>query len=152
VKRAFAVALALFAVSAEASEGKKAEWQNRVQEVGASYVAKIRPIFQAKCFDCHSDHPTYPWYYKIPGVKQLIDSDIAEGREYLDLSRDFPFKGHGADPIDKTLEEIGETITEGSMPPWYYRPFHPGSKITDEEAKQILAWVRESREMLLIGP
>ncbi|HIM93564.1 MAG TPA: cytochrome C, partial [Campylobacterales bacterium] len=29
----------------------------------------MKPIFENKCFDCHGTLGTYPWYYKIPGIK-----------------------------------------------------------------------------------
>ncbi|MBK8204899.1 MAG: heme-binding domain-containing protein, partial [Bdellovibrionales bacterium] len=64
------------------------------------YKFNVKQIFQKKCFDCHSQNTQYPWYYKIPGAKQLIDGDIEEAKEHLDFSNDFPFGGHGAPSED----------------------------------------------------
>jgi hypothetical protein len=125
------------------------DYDQRLSKISESYGTAIRPIFEAKCFDCHSDRTEYPWYYRIPGVKQFIDSDIAEAREHLDMSQGFPFKGHRENPAEETLKEIGATIVEGGMPPWYYTLLHAGSKLTDEESKAILAWVKKSRDLLM---
>ena len=59
-----------------------------------AYRAEIEPIFKAKCFDCHSSSTRHPWYYKVPGVRQLINSDVKEAKEHLDMSQGFPFQGH----------------------------------------------------------
>ncbi|MCO5143954.1 MAG: heme-binding domain-containing protein [Oligoflexia bacterium] len=103
-------------------------------------------MFQKKCFDCHSNSTVYPWYYKTPGIKQLIDSDIEEAKEHLDFSNDFPFGGHGAlvDDLD-ALEEIAK---DKSMPPLLYRIAHKGSALSDDDSKTISAWVEKSKTLL----
>jgi hypothetical protein len=122
------------------------EREKRLQQINQSYLATIKPIFQAKCFDCHSEATRFPWYYSIPGVKQYIDSDIREAKEHLEMTHDFPFRGHGTSEED--LEAIGASMVKGDMPPWSYRIFHSGSKVTDEEASKILSWAKESRGLL----
>ncbi|HUP57286.1 MAG TPA: heme-binding domain-containing protein [Bdellovibrionota bacterium] len=151
-----AASLLLLSLSAAAHEkgptarSKPApDYDKRLSKISESYGTAIRPIFEAKCFNCHSDRTEYPWYYKIPGVKQFIDSGIAEAREHLDMSHGFPFKGHREDPVEETLKEIGAMIAEGEMPPWYYIPLHGGSRLTDGESKAILAWVKKSRDLLM---
>src|SRR4051812_39711429 len=124
-----------------------AERERRLKQIDARYVASIKPIFESKCFDCHGDRPRYPWYYRVPGVRQFIDSDIAEARKHLDISHDFPFQGHGGSP-ERDLDELGATIAEGNMPPWYYAILHLGSRPTEDEERAILAWVKESRSLL----
>jgi hypothetical protein len=117
-----------------------------VQAIGAAYREKIEPIFKDKCMDCHSAHTVYPWYHQIPGVKQFIDSDIAEGREHLDFTDGYPFKSH-ATP-QKDLDAIAEEVTEGDMPPLMYRLMHRGTGVTDSERQIILDWVKNSKELL----
>src|SRR5262249_32661879 len=99
------------------------------ERVNLAYLQRVRPIFAQKCFDCHSDQTVYPGYYKIPGVRQFIDSDIREGREHLDFSRDYPFISH-AKPIED-LDAIRKEIDESEMPPLIYRLAHRDSAVTD---------------------
>lgn len=122
------------------------EREMRLQQINQIYRASIKPIFQAKCFDCHSEDTRFPWYYSIPGVKQFMDSDIHEAKEHMEMTHDFPFRGHGT--TEEDLEAIAVSMAKGDMPPWYYRIFHSDSKVTDEEAKKILAWAKESRGAL----
>lgn len=49
--------------------------------INQEYLKTVKPIFQKSCFDCHGNTTVYPWYYKVPGVKQLIDNDIDEVKQ-----------------------------------------------------------------------
>lgn len=116
------------------------------KEIASSYKSKIEPIFKAKCFDCHMSNTNFPWYYQIPGVNLIINSHIKEARSHLDMTEGFPFKGHGT-PVED-LKELSIVIEKGSMPPWYYTPFHKNSEIAVEEKKIILSWIDESLNKL----
>lgn len=120
--------------------------QQKLKLVGVSYADKVKPIFQKSCFDCHSDHPAYPWYYRLPGVKHLIDSDIDESKEHLNLTNGFPFAGHGTP--DEDLQAIADAVQDGSMPPFRYRIMHPKNRLTDEDRAAILGWVKEGQKTL----
>lgn len=106
----------------------------------------VQPIFQKKCFDCHSTQTIYPWYYKVPGVGSLMNSHIKEARSHIDMTKGFPFKGHGGP--EKDLKEIISVVEKDKMPPWYYTPFHKDSKLTEEEKKEILAWANDSLKLM----
>lgn len=112
------------------------------EEINGAYLKSVKPIFQAKCFNCHSSETKYPWYHELPIVGRVMDSHIKEGRSHIDMTHDFPFKGHGG-PI-KDLEAIVKTTEEGTMPPWYYTPFNKNSKLTEDEKKTILNWSKQS--------
>ncbi len=116
------------------------------KQVNDDYIRQVEPIFQAKCFNCHSLKTNYPWYYKLPGAKQIINDHIKEALGHLDMTEGFPFKGHET-PI-KDLEALKKTIQNDSMPPWYYRIFHEDSSVTDQEKELIFKWIDSSLEKL----
>ncbi len=122
------------------------DYSKQISQINSAYQSKVKLIFKKKCFDCHSKSTHYPWYYKIPGVRSLIDKDIKEGLEHMDLSSDFPFTGHGS-PIED-LKAIEKSVTEGSMPLWSYRMMHSNMKITEEEKTVIQNWIRDSQKLL----
>lgn len=124
--------------------------QDALEIVHDDYVSNIVPIFRRKCFDCHTDRTEYPWYYKIPGIKQWIDSDISQAREHLDMSRGFPFASKNS--IDHDLEEIGEVIESKEMPPKSYIFVHADARISEEDKQVLLDWVKRSRETLSNKP
>lgn len=111
-------------------------------EINNEYLKSVKPIFQKSCFDCHSGTTNYPWYSKIPGPKQLIESDIKEALAHLDLSKDFPFAGHGTPLAD--LEAIRDSVKNGSMPPFRYRILHSSKTLSDADRKAILDWSDQS--------
>jgi hypothetical protein len=120
--------------------------QAAYQIIDRLYATKVLPIFQKKCVDCHGGEPKYPWYHRIPGIKQAIDSDIRESKEHIDLSGGFPFKSHATPEED--LDAFGDIAKEGSMPPFGYRLMHWDSKLTDGDKKAILEWVNQAQAEL----
>lgn len=120
--------------------------KSAVEEINSSYIKNIRPIFVTKCFDCHSQQTRFPWYYRLPIAKQLIDSDIREGLKHLDMTDGFPFKGHH--PTEEQLEAIRKVTEKGDMPLWRYRLLNPGTGLTPEEKSAVLEWVKSSKAIL----
>ena len=125
--------------SADQSIEAKKNRESNLKAIGEQYTKNIQPIFNKKCMDCHSLKTTYPWYYQLPGIKQVIDSDIKEGREHLDFTEGFPFKSHASPEED--LIALRDSIKDGSMPPFSYRLMHPGAALRDDERKTILEWI-----------
>lgn len=114
--------------------------------INEKYLSDVKPIFQRSCFDCHSSQTQYPWYYKVPGVRQMIDADIKEAKEHLDFENDFPFKSH-AMPLED-LNAIAEETQKDTMPPLMYRLMHSDTKLTEIEKNKITNWVNFSKEAL----
>ncbi len=112
------------------------------------YLNEVKPIFKRSCFDCHSSSTTYPWYSQIPGVKQIIASDVKEARRHLDFTNDFPFSGHG-NPADD-LRAINDEVQKGDMPPLRYRILHSTSKLNDDEKAAVKAWIEKSLTILKV--
>lgn len=107
---------------------------------------EIKPIFQHSCFDCHSDNTDYPWYHKLPVIKGILDEHIAEGREYLDFSHDFPFSGKDS-PLE-LLSEIKNEIEEDEMPLLSYRILHWGKLIEGARRDSVFQWIDSATSML----
>ena len=72
--------------------------------------------------------------------------DVTEAKKHLDLSQDFPFKGHGSS--DEDLKAIAEAVDNGSMPPFRYRILHPDSKLSEADKKKVVGWVDESLKLM----
>jgi hypothetical protein len=102
---------------------------------------QAREVAQRACFDCHSNETVWPIYSKIAPISWLVTYDVVEGREELNFSEwgvathsDEEEEGHTLEEIG---EEIGETITDGSMPMRNYLLLHPEAQLTEAE-KQLL--------------
>lgn len=116
------------------------------EEIQAEYRKSVEPVFQNKCAPCHSSDFEAPWYSKIPGIHQLVEHDRSEAKEHLEISKGFPFGGHGEPGED--LEAIGDAVRKGSMPTRLYVWMHPSSVLTPVEKETILAWVNASEDKL----
>lgn len=106
----------------------------------------VKPILQKSCFDCHSQSTCYPWYYKLPLIKGMIDDDIRKARERLDMSHDFPFSGR-VNSL-KLLTEIREEVEHGEMPLLSYRLLHWGTLIEGERQDSLFAWIDTTTAIL----
>jgi len=102
----------------------------------------IEPILRRGCYDCHSGQTRFPWYHKIPGIRGMIDQDIAGARKHVDMDKGFPFGGRHT-PQDQ-LRGIREEIAEGGMPPFSYRLMHWGAKPSDAARDSVFAWIDSS--------
>lgn len=130
----------------QVSDGPNNLLKKKYEQVNDEYLKSVKPIFKRSCFNCHGDKTSYPWYYKVPGVKQLIDYDIKESKKHLDFSKDFPFISHGT-PL-KDLNAIDKAVRNDSMPPFRYRVMHSDSKLSNDDIKKIGKWIKKSKEIL----
>jgi len=115
-------------------------------QINQAFLHDVKPIVDKKCYDCHGSGHKLPWYASVPIIKQLIEWDIAEAKEHLDMSDDYPFKGHG-DKLED-MESLIETIHYGSMPPIWYSLFHWDSRLSDGDEKKIIHWAQTSLKEL----
>ncbi len=121
--------------------------QEVIDKINKNYQSSVKKIFSNKCLSCHGVNDSPPWYYHIPGPKQLMDYDMREAKKHMDMSNDFPFGGHGS-PMDD-LNALTKTIEKDDMPPMKYRIMHWDSKLTDTEIKVIGNWIKESQKILI---
>ncbi len=90
---------------------------------------QTRALAVRACFDCHSNETVWRWYSNIAPASWLIQRDVDEGRRRLN------FSDWGAQRRER--RELGESVLEGSMPPWYYLPIHPEAILTAQEKNQL---------------
>jgi Haem-binding domain len=88
---------------------------------------RTQKLMTNACMDCHSNLTTWPWYSNVAPVSWLVQNDVDGGRAALNLST-------GA--ID--LQEMIDTIQEGSMPPWFYTPLHPGARLSGQDKQDLI--------------
>lgn len=108
------------------------------EEVAAA--PEVRAILRRACYDCHSNETQWPWYGRIAPAKWLVRYDVAEGREHLNFST---WNRYSAEKKAHKLEEVVETLTDGSMPPGVYLPLHSEARLTKEEVEMLRAWAQE---------
>ncbi len=103
----------------------------------------VENILRRSCYDCHSNETRWPWYSQVAPASWLVHYDVSEGRDALNLST---WEKLSPRERSKELEEIGESIADGDMPPWYYLPLHPAARLSGAERSALQAWVGPSRK------
>lgn len=96
----------------------------------------VDALLTRACADCHSNSTRWPWYSQVAPVSWLLANDVNEGREHLNFSDWEKRHHHEESPFD----QICKQIRDGDMPPWYYKPLHPESRLTPGEVQTICAW------------
>lgn len=89
--------------------------------------ARTEQLMRGACMDCHSNQTEWPWYSNVAPVSWLVQRDVDEGRDRLNLSTDAP-----------EVQEMIDAIEGGEMPPWQYKPTHPGARLSDSEKRELV--------------
>ena len=116
------------------------------EAINQAYLKDVKPIFEAKCHDCHGSGKPLPWYAGLPVIKWLIEYDIREAKEHLDFSDDFPFTGQGTPAED--LKAILKSTKQQNMPPLRYLIMHWNSGLTEVDRQAIDYWAKEGLRVL----
>ncbi len=127
---------------------KKEKQNNEAIKLASNlYIQNVQPIFKKSCFDCHGTASEMPWYYKVPGIKGMIDADMKEAKMHLNMSKGFPFEGHGS--VSEDLSAIEKSVSEETMPPRNYQIMHPSSKLSKEEKQIVIKWIKMVRDAII---
>lgn len=90
---------------------------------------QTRELAKRACFDCHSNETVWPWYSNIAPISWLVQRDTDEGRSKLNFSE------WGRQELE--VDEIGEVVLEGKMPPAKYLPTHPTARLSPAEREAL---------------
>lgn len=97
----------------------------------------VKAVLTKACYDCHSNQTTWPWYVHVAPVSWLLWSDVNEGRAKINFSE---WEAYTPDAKAKLLRRTWSEVSEGDMPPWYYRIMHPPSRLSDSDKAVIKRW------------
>ena len=103
---------------------------------------ETRVVLRRACYDCHSNETVWPWYSRVAPVSWLLERDVREGREELNFST---WNRYTTQQQAKLLEESGEQVDEGEMPPWFYLPLHPDARLSQSNKDDLRAWSQSTR-------
>ena len=90
---------------------------------------QTRELAKRACFDCHSNETVWKWYSSIAPMSWLVQNDVDEGRSRLNFSE------WGQQELE--VDEIGEIVLEGEMPPAQYLPMHPEARLSAAEREAL---------------
>jgi heme-binding protein len=103
--------------------------------------AEVKALLRRACYDCHSHETVWPWYSAVAPTSWLVAHDVDHGRSELDFST---WDAYAAPKRAKLLHKSAEEMSEGEMPPWYYRLVQPEARLTADEVTMLRAWATEA--------
>lgn len=100
----------------------------------------VQGLLRRSCNDCHSHETQWPWYARLAPASFLIARDVKEGRKKLNFSI---WDSYDENRRARKKKEIAKEVGNATMPPWYYVPLHPQTKLSAEEQEQIVRWANQ---------
>jgi len=91
---------------------------------------RTRELFLRACGDCHSNETRWPWYSRVAPVSWLVTSDVAAGRDHLNVSEWHREQEHA--------EDAAEEFRDRDMPLPIYLPAHPEARLEGAEREELL--------------
>jgi cytochrome c peroxidase len=105
-------------------------------EAGPASWAKVSPILQNKCVDCHAPELAHmPWYAKLPPASWLIQADQRRGSAFWRLTRAELTARTALD--EARLAALEWASAEREMPPPQYLALHWTSLLTTSDQALI---------------
>ncbi len=101
---------------------------------------QVAAILKNNCYDCHSNHTTYPWYAEVAPFSFWLDDHIKHGKGHFNVSE---WESYSAKKKDHKLEEVVEMVEKGEMPLDSYTWLH--GDLNEEEAKLVIQWATLAR-------
>ncbi len=94
-------------------------------------------LLRKACYDCHSNHTTYPWYNNISPFSWYISKHVKDGKADLNLSL--------FGTLDKAskigaLSDIYDAVESGTMPLQSFMIIHNDAKLSGDEIEAICDW------------
>ncbi|WP_296312113.1 heme-binding domain-containing protein [Winogradskyella sp. UBA3174] len=102
----------------------------------------VKAILEGSCFDCHSDHTTYPWYNNITPVNYWLESHVKDGKKHFNASK---WTEYSDKKKDHKLDELAEEVGEKEMPLPSYTWTHDDADLSQAQIDAIVAWVNTTR-------
>jgi Haem-binding domain len=99
--------------------------------------APVMATLHRSCYNCHSDHPEVPVYAHIWPSSVLLQQDIHQADARLDFSE---WSQLSPEMQRVRAAQVCMMVSQGRMPLWYYKPAHPGSAVSKQEAAAICNW------------
>ena len=121
-------------------------------EITAAHITKhlqvpanVESILKRSCYDCHSNHTSWPWYSSLAPVSWLVASDVEKGRKKMNFSE---WTTLSDAKKEARLDAICEEITADEMPLPPYLILHGDAKLSQEDKDVLCRWVEQELKKL----
>ena len=99
---------------------------------------EVMSLLKKSCYDCHSNHTKWPWYSKVVPISWQVNSNVKNGREWLNFSI---WSKYDQKKKDKIYKGIVNALRI-KMPPAEYLLIHKEARLSPKERKTITNWAQ----------
>ena len=97
----------------------------------------VKKILKESCFDCHSDHTNYPWYFNITPVNYWMADHVEHGKDELNFSK---WESYSLKRKEHKMDEVWEEVKKKEMPLDSYTWTHSEANLTPEQIEAVVNW------------
>ena len=102
---------------------------------------EIAELFDAVCYDCHSNATNYPWYSNIAPISWWLKRHVDNGKRKINYSEWTKYEG---DIRTHKIDETVKYIMKGWMPLGPYKWTHPEARLTDSQRNMLVDWLKSA--------
>jgi hypothetical protein len=128
---------------------RNGNWEKSENDISMAInvTSDVQQILETSCYDCHSNHTTYPWYTNIQPIGWWLQNHVNEGKDELNFSE---FKTYKPKRQKHKLEEIAEQVNEHEMPLSSYTLIHKNAVLTPEQNVALVGWAKQEFDKIVI--
>ena len=108
----------------------------------------IKVILKNACYDCHSDHTRYPWYFYTQPVAWFISGHIEHAKKELNFDE---FGSYTRRRKKSKLRGIVNSIHDNTRPLPSYRLMHRDARLNKNEKELVMNWAERFKDSLSSG-
>jgi hypothetical protein len=101
---------------------------------------EVMTLLKRSCYDCHSNNTKYPWYGYIAPISWQVDSNIKNGRAWLNFSI---WSKYDSKKRQKIYKGIVNALRI-KMPPAEYLLIHKDARLKPNERKLLQEWAQSN--------
>ena len=116
-----------------------------INDITTKYIVpeNVMAVLKPACYDCHSNHSEYPWYWNIQPIAFFMNGHVDEGKRHLNFS---DFTEAPMWRQYRQLDEITEQVQKDEMPLSSYTFIHKNARLTDVQKTEIENWSEATRK------
>jgi hypothetical protein len=112
---------------------------------GAQIPTQLLLSVQRACQNCHSENTAWPWYSGIPPLSWQIHKDVAQARQFMDLSK---WNDYSESEKRGLLLSMAAALRTHAMPPARYVWMHPEARLSDAEFVSLENWALAEQQRI----
>ena len=106
----------------------------------------VASLVRAACYDCHSNHTSYPWYTYVQPIGWLLNNHIQKGKAELNFSE---FGSYTIRRQQSKLKSIASQVKDDEMPLSSYTWMHKNAKLSKEDKALIIDWAIKAKDSIV---